>query len=141
MSARAAISLGRSFVPSVATTSRKPNPRSALSPTNVSGPSVGALNSADTVSRGVDETSTTTGTGDILSDPVDNPFVGRDGYKSEIFAVGRRNQQGRTFHPDTAALLATEHAVQGVTSSISSSRGRTTDGRSCRMVPFTTVRE
>ncbi len=45
--------------------------------------------------------------------PDDNPFVGRDGYKPEIFSMGHRNQQGLTFHPVTAAPLVTEHAVQG----------------------------
>lgn len=45
--------------------------------------------------------------------PDDNPFVGREGYKPEIFSMGHRNQQGLTFHPRTATPLATEHAVQG----------------------------
>ncbi|HJN44487.1 MAG: PQQ-dependent sugar dehydrogenase [Vicinamibacterales bacterium] len=45
--------------------------------------------------------------------PDDNPFVGREGYKPEIFSMGHRNQQGLAIHPDTAAPWATEHAVQG----------------------------
>ncbi len=45
--------------------------------------------------------------------PDDNPFVGRDGFKPEIFSMGHRNQQGLAFHPDTAVPWATEHAVQG----------------------------
>ena len=45
--------------------------------------------------------------------PDDNPFVGRSGYKPEIFSMGHRNQQGLAFHPETAAPWATEHAVQG----------------------------
>ncbi len=45
--------------------------------------------------------------------PDDNPFVGRPGYQPEIFSMGHRNQQGLAFHPETAALWATEHAVQG----------------------------
>jgi glucose/arabinose dehydrogenase len=45
--------------------------------------------------------------------PDDNPFVGREGYKPEIFSMGHRNQQGLAFHPQTAAPWATEHAVQG----------------------------
>ena len=45
--------------------------------------------------------------------PDDNPFVGRSDYQPEIFSMGHRNQQGLTFHPDTAQLLVTEHAVQG----------------------------
>ena len=45
--------------------------------------------------------------------PEDNPFVGREGYKPEIFSMGHRNQQGLAFHPDTMMPWATEHAVQG----------------------------
>jgi len=45
--------------------------------------------------------------------PDDNPFVGRPGYKPEIFSMGHRNQQGLAFHPETSAPWATEHAVQG----------------------------
>ena len=45
--------------------------------------------------------------------PDDNPVVGREGYKPEIFSMGHRNQQGLAFHPETAASWATEHAVQG----------------------------
>ena len=45
--------------------------------------------------------------------PDDNPFVGREGYKPEIFSMGHRNQQGLTFHPQTGVPWATEHAVQG----------------------------
>ena len=45
--------------------------------------------------------------------PDDNPFVGRPGYKPEIFSMGHRNQQGLTFHPGTGVPWATEHAVQG----------------------------
>jgi len=45
--------------------------------------------------------------------PEDNPFVGREGYKPEIFSMGHRNQQGLAFHPETGVPWATEHAVQG----------------------------
>ena len=45
--------------------------------------------------------------------PDDNPFVGRPGYKPEIFSMGHRNQQGLAFHPETSAPWATEHPVQG----------------------------
>ena len=45
--------------------------------------------------------------------PEDNPFVGREGYKPEIFSLGHRNHQGLTLHPETFAPLTTEHAVQG----------------------------
>jgi glucose/arabinose dehydrogenase len=45
--------------------------------------------------------------------PSDNPFVGRDGYKPEIYSMGHRNQQGLALHPDTGQPWATEHAPQG----------------------------
>jgi hypothetical protein len=35
------------------------------------------------------------------STPADNPFVGRPGYKPEIYALGIRNGIGLTVHPDT----------------------------------------
>jgi glucose/arabinose dehydrogenase len=45
--------------------------------------------------------------------PPDNPFVGREGYKPEIYSMGHRNQQGLTLHPETGLPWATEHAPQG----------------------------
>ena len=45
--------------------------------------------------------------------PPDNPFVGKPGYKPEIFSYGHRNPQGLAFHPDTGVLWATEHGPQG----------------------------
>ena len=45
--------------------------------------------------------------------PDDNPFVGRAGYKPEIFSLGHRNQQGAAIHPETGDLWASEHAPQG----------------------------
>ena len=45
--------------------------------------------------------------------PADNPFVGRAGYKPEIYSLGHRNQQGLAIHPETGALWAHEHGVQG----------------------------
>ena len=45
--------------------------------------------------------------------PDDNPFVGREGYRPEIFSLGHRNHQGLTLHPETLAPMTTEHAVQG----------------------------
>ncbi len=43
----------------------------------------------------------------------DNPFVGREGFKPEIFTYGHRNPQGLAFHPETGALWSTEHGPQG----------------------------
>ena len=45
--------------------------------------------------------------------PDDNPFVGRAGYKPEIYSMGHRNQQGLALHPKTGAPWAAEHAPQG----------------------------
>ena len=45
--------------------------------------------------------------------PEDNPFVGRPGYKPEIYALGIRNALGLTLHPDTGELWETENGPQG----------------------------
>ncbi len=45
--------------------------------------------------------------------PSDNPFVGKEGHKPEIFSYGHRNPQGLAFHPDSGALWSTEHGPQG----------------------------
>ena len=45
--------------------------------------------------------------------PDDNPFVGRDGYRPEIFSLGHRNQLGLTVHPDTGAVWAHENGPLG----------------------------
>ena len=42
-----------------------------------------------------------------------NPFLGRQGYKPEIFTFGNRNPQGLAIHPDTGAVWANEHGPQG----------------------------
>ena len=43
----------------------------------------------------------------------DNPFVGKAGFKPEIYTWGHRNAQGLAFHPETGALWANEHGPQG----------------------------
>jgi glucose/arabinose dehydrogenase len=45
--------------------------------------------------------------------PADNPFVGRAGYKPEIYALGIRNAMGLAWHPQTAELWETENGPQG----------------------------
>jgi aldose sugar dehydrogenase len=45
--------------------------------------------------------------------PQDNPFVGKEGSKPEIYSYGHRNPQGLTIHPDTGAVWETEHGPQG----------------------------
>ncbi len=45
--------------------------------------------------------------------PADNPFVGVEGARPEIWSFGHRNQQGLAVHPQTGQLWATEHGPQG----------------------------
>jgi glucose/arabinose dehydrogenase len=45
--------------------------------------------------------------------PDDNPFVGRDGVRPEIWSYGHRNMQGAALHPVTRKLWTTEHGPMG----------------------------
>lgn len=45
--------------------------------------------------------------------PADNPFVGRQGAKPEIWTWGHRNAQGLAIHPETGDVWANEHGPQG----------------------------
>jgi aldose sugar dehydrogenase len=45
--------------------------------------------------------------------PKDNPFVGRDGVKPEIWSSGHRNIQGAALHPETGKLWTIEHGPRG----------------------------
>ena len=45
--------------------------------------------------------------------PPDNPFVGRTGYKPEIFSMGHRNALGLTINPETGALWENENGPNG----------------------------
>jgi glucose/arabinose dehydrogenase len=45
--------------------------------------------------------------------PDDNPFVGRAGYRPEIFALGFRCPQGLAVDPRTGAVLIHEHGPKG----------------------------
>jgi len=45
--------------------------------------------------------------------PQDNPFVGRAGYKPEIYSLGHRDQLGLAIHPDTGAVLSNENGPNG----------------------------
>lgn len=45
--------------------------------------------------------------------PADNPFVGQDGKRPEIYATGVRNAQGMAIHPRTGALWQNEHGPRG----------------------------
>jgi glucose/arabinose dehydrogenase len=45
--------------------------------------------------------------------PADNPFVGRDGAKPEIWSFGHRNEQGLAIDPSTGDLWESEHGPRG----------------------------
>lgn len=45
--------------------------------------------------------------------PADNPFVGRDGVRPEIWSLGHRNVQAATLHPVTGELWEVEHGTRG----------------------------
>jgi len=45
--------------------------------------------------------------------PPDNPFVGRDGARPEVFSLGHRDQLGLTVHAATGAVLNAEHGPNG----------------------------
>ena len=45
--------------------------------------------------------------------PPDNPFVGRAGYKPEIYTMGHRNQLGLAVNPETGEVWASEQGPNG----------------------------
>ena len=45
--------------------------------------------------------------------PKDNPFVGRDGVRPEIFSLVHRNVQGAALHPRTQRLWIVDHGARG----------------------------
>ena len=45
--------------------------------------------------------------------PSDNPFVGKPGYKPEIYTLGHRNPLGLAIHPETGAAWVSEMGPQG----------------------------
>jgi glucose/arabinose dehydrogenase len=45
--------------------------------------------------------------------PGDNPFIGRAGYRPEIYTLGHRNQLGLAVHPQTGALWSNENGPNG----------------------------
>jgi glucose/arabinose dehydrogenase len=45
--------------------------------------------------------------------PADNPFVGQDGVRPEIWSIGHRNVQAATLHPTTGELWEVEHGTRG----------------------------
>jgi glucose/arabinose dehydrogenase len=45
--------------------------------------------------------------------PQDNPFVGRENARPEIWSYGHRNMQGAALHPETRQLWTSEHGPMG----------------------------
>mgnify|MGYP003575608671 CR=1 FL=1 len=45
--------------------------------------------------------------------PSDNPFVGRDDARPEIWSLGHRNAQAAALHPETGQLWTVEHGAMG----------------------------
>jgi aldose sugar dehydrogenase len=45
--------------------------------------------------------------------PKDNPFVGREGVRPEIWSSGHRNSQAAAMHPTTGELWEVEHGTRG----------------------------
>jgi glucose/arabinose dehydrogenase len=45
--------------------------------------------------------------------PPDNPFVGKTGYRPEIFTMGHRNPMGLIVHPETGAIWENEDGPNG----------------------------
>ena len=45
--------------------------------------------------------------------PKDNPFVGKQGVRPEIWSFGHRNIQAATLHPQTGELWEVEHGTRG----------------------------
>ena len=45
--------------------------------------------------------------------PDDNPFVGRNDARPEVFSLGHRNPMGLAIHPETGEVWASEHAPMG----------------------------
>jgi glucose/arabinose dehydrogenase len=45
--------------------------------------------------------------------PKDNPFVGKEGVRPEIWSIGHRNIQAAALHPTTGELWEIEHGTRG----------------------------
>jgi glucose/arabinose dehydrogenase len=45
--------------------------------------------------------------------PKDNPFVGKEGVRPEIWSLGHRNVQAATLNPETGELWEVEHGTRG----------------------------
>ncbi|MBK9252036.1 MAG: PQQ-dependent sugar dehydrogenase [Proteobacteria bacterium] len=61
--------------------------------------------------------------------PADNPFVGKAGYRPEIYTMGHRSSMGLAVHPVSGAVYLSEMGPNGATRSTCSSPAATTAGR------------
>lgn len=75
--------------------------------------SVGDRGEADMAQDPSNHIGTTLRLRDDGSLPDDNPFVGREGYRPEIWSYGHRNAQGMTLHPETGVVWQHEHGPRG----------------------------
>ena len=71
----------------------------------------------DLAAHGAQNRGTHTGTIIRINDdgtvPTDNPFIGVDGVRPEIWSWGHRSPQGLLVHPETGDVWETEHGPQG----------------------------
>ena len=71
--------------------------------------------------------------------PADNPFVGRDGHRPEIFSIGHRDHYGLAIHPESGALFQAELGPLGGDKINVILPGETTGGRCIRTAVRTTA--
>jgi glucose/arabinose dehydrogenase len=80
---------------------------------------IGSPGATQSAGKGMDAQDPSMHAGKVLrlnedgSVPQDNPFVGKQGYRPEIYALGIRNSIGLIFHPQTGELWETEHGPYG----------------------------
>jgi len=74
---------------------------------------VGERGDPDTAQDPGNHMGTTLRLNDDGSPSEDNPFIGREGYRPEIWSYGHRNAQGMTLHPETGVVWLHEHGPRG----------------------------
>jgi glucose/arabinose dehydrogenase len=74
---------------------------------------VGERQEQDRAQKGEDHGGKVLRLRDDGSVPPDNPFVGKAGYRPEIYSLGHRSPQGLAMHPETGAIWENEHGPLG----------------------------
>jgi len=74
---------------------------------------VGERQEQDRAQKGDDHGGKVVRLRDDGSVPPDNPFVGKPGYRPEIYSLGHRSPQGLVMHPETGAVWENEHGPLG----------------------------